>query len=69
MNPTEILNSINTISQKVVSFLFGFKYTFWIIGFLIVVCLVWKGVENKEKKKTISNSPQYQNQLNEHKLV
>ncbi|KKN67339.1 hypothetical protein LCGC14_0462030 [marine sediment metagenome] len=44
MNINTFLTALSQISQSVVKFLFASKWTFWIIGIIIVLYLLWKGI-------------------------
>lgn len=48
MNLPEILNYISQTSQSIVKFLFASKWTFWIIGIIIVMYLIWRGLGKKK---------------------
>jgi len=51
MGLSEILNYISQTSQSVVKFLFASKWTFWIIGIIIVLYFLWKGLGEKKQKE------------------
>ena len=53
MEISSFLNSVSTISQSIVRFLFGSKWGLWIILLIIVIYFIWKGLENAEKKNVI----------------
>ena len=53
MEISSFLNSVSTISQSTVKFLFGSKWSLWIIILIIVIYFIWKGLESAEKKSVI----------------
>ena len=50
------LNSLSTVSQSVVKFLFASKWSIWIIILIIILYFIWKGLEVAEKKKEIKDN-------------
>ena len=50
MEISSFLNALSTGSQSIVRFLFGSKWSLWIIILIIIIYFVWKGLENAEKK-------------------
>ena len=53
MDINSFLNILSNISQSIVRFLFGSKWSIWIIILIIVIYFIWKGLENTEKKRFI----------------
>ena len=62
MNLQTFLTALSQTSQSVVKFLFASKWTFWIIGIIIVLYLVWKGL-GKEKKQIENGEENIQREL------
>ena len=58
MNISEFLIKLSQISQSTVKFLFASKWTFWIIGGIIVLYLIWRGLEKSEKESIESSEEQ-----------
>ncbi len=54
MNVNTVLSSINEMSQSIVKFLFGSKWSISIVVLIVIIYFVWKGLENKEKKNVES---------------
>lgn len=55
MNINEILTGMNTLSQNIVKFLFGSKYSIWIIILIVVIYLIWKGLEARQQIKIVDS--------------
>ena len=49
MNTSNFLIRLSEISQSVVKFLFASKWTVWIVGIIIVLYLLWKGLGGEKK--------------------
>lgn len=50
------LNTLSTVSQSVVKFLFASKWSILIIILIIILYFIWKGLEVAEKKKEIKDN-------------
>ncbi len=53
MNVNTVLSSINEMSQSIVKFLFGSKWSIPIVVLIVIIYFVWKGLENREKEKNV----------------
>ena len=53
MNVNTVLSSINEMSQSIVKFLFGSKWSIPIVALIVIIYFVWKGLENREKQKNV----------------
>ena len=54
MDINSFLNALSNFSQSAVKFLFGSKWSFWIIILILIIYFGWKGLENSEKKSVDS---------------
>ena len=50
MDVIGFLIKLSQTSQSVGKFLFASKWTFWIIGIIIVLYLLWKGLGGEKKQ-------------------
>ncbi len=55
MNVNTVLSSINEMSQSIVKFLFGSKWSISIVVLIVIIYFVWKGLENREIEKIDKN--------------